>query len=109
MTGRVLVLTATDDHEVAVSLARGVVQARLAASAQVIGPNTSFYWWDGRPVETEEWQILIKSTQERFPMLEAHIRTHHNYELPGIIAIEIAAGSADYLTWISDETRQADV
>lgn len=94
-----------DDGDSAERLARGITAARLGASAQIVGPIKSFYWWKGDLVEAREWQVNIKTTRERLSELEAHIKEHHSYETPGIIATEISWGSREYLDWITAETR----
>lgn len=99
------VLTTVDNEDAAEQLARGVIAARLAGCAQVIGPIKSFYWWQGELEEAREWQIVMKTTSERLSELEAHIKATHSYEIPEIIATEIPWGSRDYLDCISAETR----
>jgi periplasmic divalent cation tolerance protein len=99
------VVTAIDSEEAAVRLARGITGARLAASVQIVGPIRSLYWWQGKIDDEREWQLTIKTTSERLPALEAHIKENHSYETPGIIATEILWGSREYLDWIRTETR----
>jgi periplasmic divalent cation tolerance protein len=52
--------------------------------------------------------LLIKTTTERLPELEQHIKDNHSYETPEIIAAEIPWGSREYLGWVSAETRRTD-
>jgi periplasmic divalent cation tolerance protein len=99
------VLTTTDSRDAAQQIARAVVEARVAACAQVVGPIVSTYWWNGVVETTEEWQILMKTTAERYAALEAAIRQAHNYDVPEIIAMPITDGDADYLSWVDAETR----
>ena len=49
--------------------------------------------------------MLIKSTAEAYPALEAAIRAGHPYELPEIIAVPIERGLPAYLDWITAETN----
>ena len=105
MSDFVQVVTAIDREESAERLARGIAGARLAASVQIVGPIKSFYWWKGELVEAREWQLTMKTTSDRLPELEAHIKQNHSYETPGIIATEIPWGSREYLDWITAETR----
>lgn len=104
MTSYLTVLTTTDTQEAAATLADSAVRARLAACAQIVGPVTSVYWWEGKVDHAQEWQVVYKTTTDRYPALEAHIKAEHTYDVPEIIATPIAAGSAAYLTWLSDET-----
>ena len=69
MTDFVQVSTATETREQAVLLAESVVRARLAAGAQVVGPVTSVFWHLGEFGTGEEWQLLLKTTAERYPAL----------------------------------------
>ncbi|RBQ21716.1 divalent-cation tolerance protein CutA [Spongiactinospora rosea] len=105
MAGYVQVLTTVDDEEKGVALAQGIVEARLAACVQVVGPITSVYRWEGAVEQAREWQLLIKTTCDRFGELEAYIKANHGYDTPEIIATPIVAGSAEYLSWIGAETR----
>jgi periplasmic divalent cation tolerance protein len=81
------------------------VEERLAACAQVLGPLTSTYRWQGAVETADEWYCHLKTTAERWPALEARLRALHPYDVPEIIALPIAAGSRAYLDWITAETR----
>ncbi|HEX4060750.1 MAG TPA: divalent-cation tolerance protein CutA [Streptosporangiaceae bacterium] len=98
------VQTTTDSRAEAMELGRSAVQARLAACAQVAGPVASTYWWEGGIERAEEWLVLLKLPAARFSELAAFITERHSYDEPEIVAIPIVAGSAPYLTWISEET-----
>jgi periplasmic divalent cation tolerance protein len=97
----VQVLTTIDSAEAAERLARSIVDARLAACVQVVGPIRSVYRWQGEVCAEQEWQCLAKTTSERVDPLVEHIRAIHSYDLPEIIATPITGGSADYLAWLS--------
>jgi len=96
--------TTTDSRELALKIAKSTVEARLAACAQVVGPIASTYRWQGFVEQADEWLVLLKTTRERFDGLAEHIRGEHTYETPEILAFPVAAGSEDYLRWISAET-----
>jgi periplasmic divalent cation tolerance protein len=104
VAGHIQVLTTTDSREAAVVVADAVVQARAAACAQIVGPIFSTYWWQGAVERAEEWQVLMKTTAERYPDLEKAVRAAHTYDVPEIIATPIISGGADYLGWIDSET-----
>jgi periplasmic divalent cation tolerance protein len=109
MAEYVQVLTTVDSADAAIRLARSITEARLAACVQIAGPIRSVYWWQESIEDAQEWQLLIKSTVEKFPALETHIKINHSYDTPEIIALDVVAGSREYLNWISDETRRSDV
>ncbi|MFE6281596.1 divalent-cation tolerance protein CutA [Streptomyces sp. NPDC057877] len=100
------VLTTTDAADKARTLARGAVAAKLAACAQVEGPITSVYRWEGEVRADQEWRVLYKTTTERYRELEAHIKSVHDYDTPEIIATPVTHGSDAYLAWVSAETSE---
>lgn len=98
------VLTTIDSAQKAEALARGAVEARVAACAQVSGPVTSVYRWEGEVRTEPEWQVLLKTTAAGYGALEAHLRAAHDYDTPEIIATPVVRGGADYLAWVAAET-----
>lgn len=99
----VVLVTAGTEAE-AKAIAQTLVQSRLAACVNFY-PIQSVYTWDGETHQDPEWQLVIKTTLERFTELEALIRDIHSYDVPEIIALPIQAGSAPYLTWMAEQTR----
>ncbi|HET8841854.1 MAG TPA: divalent-cation tolerance protein CutA [Ktedonobacteraceae bacterium] len=105
MTDIIEVRTTTDDREGAHQIAQALVTQRLAACAQISGPITSIYWWEGEISETDEWVCTVKTRKELYAAVEQAIRQNHTYQEPEIIAIEVGAGSASYLNWVTRETQ----
>ena len=105
MTKTVLVLTTVADNERAEQIARTLVDEHLAACVNVHGPMTSFYRWKGAVERDAERQLVIKTTRDRLPALEARLKALHTYELPEFIVLPIDDGSADYLGWIVDSVH----
>ncbi len=97
------VITTTASREDADRISRRLVETRLAACVQIIGPITSIYRWKGRIETAGEWLCLIKSRWERYGSIERTIRSLHTYEIPEIIAVPVNAGSRDYLEWLGNE------
>jgi periplasmic divalent cation tolerance protein len=104
MSEYVQAITTTDSERGAAALARGAVEARLAACAQVHGPMSSTYWWRGEVETATEWQVVLKTTAAAYPALEAHLKAAHGYEIPEVVMVPITAGNPDYLAWIDQET-----
>jgi periplasmic divalent cation tolerance protein len=109
MSEYVQALTTVDSEDEGMRLGRGIVDARLAACVQIVGPIRSLYWWQGNVEDAQEWQLLVKTTAELVPALQEHIKANHSYDTPEIIVTPITAGNPDYLNWISEETRQTGV
>jgi periplasmic divalent cation tolerance protein len=99
------VLTTAGSEQEAERIASALVEGRLAACVQVLGPIASRYRWHGAVEEAREWQCLAKTEAERYPRVEAAIREIHSYEEPEIVAMPIIAGSEGYLGWISDSLK----
>lgn len=102
-----LVLTNLPDRAAAERIAEVLVERRLAACINILAPCRSLYRWKGAVQHDEEHPMLIKTTAERYPALEAAIREAHPYELPEIVAVPIERGLAAYLDWVAAETTPA--
>lgn len=81
-------------------LARLLVEGRLAACVNLIPNLISIYRWQGGVEEASEVLLLIKTTAELLPALEAAVRELHSYEMPEFVILEVAAGSQPYLDWL---------
>lgn len=99
-----MVYVTAPGHDVAVALAEAVVGERLAACANILGPITSVYWWDGKLNRDGEVAMILKTTASHIPALTARIRQLHPYECPCIVAISLDGGNPDFLAWIAAET-----
>ena len=99
-----LVLTNLPDRASAEKLAGTLVEQSLAACVNILAPCRSVYRWKGVLQHDDEHPVMVKTTRERYPALEAAIRAAHPYELPEIIAVPVTAGLPAYLQWVADET-----
>lgn len=100
-----IVLTCLPDRASAEMLAADLVENRLAACVNILQPCRSIYRWKGAVESAEEVPLLIKTTETRYPALEAAIRERHPYEVPEIVAVPVENGLQDYLAWLAAETR----
>ncbi len=89
-------------------LARSAVAARLAASAQVLGPATSVYWHLGELGTGQEWQAVLKTTTSRYPELHEHLLSEHPWENPEITAVEIIGATDAYFDWLKRTVESLD-
>ena len=103
--GVIAVLTNLPDSDSAFNLARELVHLRLVACANVLSPVTSFYRWEGKQEQAGEHPVLLKTTADRYPEVEAAIRRLHPYSVPEIVAWPIERGLPAYLDWVEQETR----
>ncbi|MEV4760568.1 divalent-cation tolerance protein CutA [Micromonospora sp. NPDC049559] len=107
MTEYLEVATATETREAAVELAESAVAARLAGSAQVLGPVASVFWHLGEQGAGEEWRLLLYTTASRYEALEAHLLERHPWRNPQLSATPIVRGSAAYLEWLDRTVSDA--
>src|SRR5262245_64888386 len=102
----ILILTTMPDDDRAETLARTLVDERLAACVNVHGPMTSTYRWKGAVEREAERQLIIKTTSDRVAALEKRLKEVHPYELPEFIVVRGEA-SETYGTWVREHTRSA--
>ncbi len=81
-------------------IARQLVAEKLAACANVLPGVTSVYVWEEKMEESEETLMLLKTRRERYAALETRLRALHPYEVPEIVAVDIAAGLPACLQWV---------
>jgi len=88
----------------ATRIADVLLDARLAACVQIVGPIESRYWWQGAREQATEWVCLVKTQTALVDDIVATVRAHHSYATPEVIATPIVAGDAAYLAWLAAET-----
>lgn len=99
----VQIITTTGKKEDAEKIASYLVERKLAACVQIVGPITSIYRWKENTETAQEWQCVIKSREDLYGKIEEAIKALHSYEVPEIIVVPIIAGSGDYLEWLQGE------
>lgn len=102
----VVVLVTTASAEEGARLGRTLVEERLAACANVVGPMRSIYRWQGAVEEADEHLVLLKARGADVAALETRVRALHSYDVPEVIALPVTAGSAPYLAWLAESTAR---
>ena len=105
MTEYIQVITTVEHKADAEKIAKNLLEKRLTACAQIIGPMTSYFHWQGKLDSAQEYLCLIKSRDDLFQELEAAIINIHPYEVPEIVATPITKGGKDYLNWLAAEVK----
>jgi periplasmic divalent cation tolerance protein len=109
MTSRenfVVVLVTAGSADEAVGIGRALVADRLAACVNVVPSVRSIYRWQGAVEEADEHLLLAKARAADVPAIEVRVRELHSYELPEILALPVAGGSAAYLAWLGQSTER---
>jgi|SRR5580765_459404 len=96
----------TGSREEAGKIAGALVEKRLAACVQIVGPIVSTFRWEGRVQDAEEFLLLCKVPDERLEEATALIEELHSYDVPEVLAFEVAHGSRSYLDWVAAETTE---
>ena len=106
MTHVAVCVTAPSRAE-AEAIGRALVEARLAASVNIVPAVTSLYWWEGTLREGAEAMLWAKTRAGLVERLTAKVKALHSYACPCVIALPITGGNPDYLAWIDAETLPA--
>jgi periplasmic divalent cation tolerance protein len=102
MTDARVVLTTVALHETAITMARTLVEERLAACVNVSPGVESIYWWQGKIEQSLEYVLMIKTTAGKIGALRERVMKLHPYEVPEFVVLPIESGSEAYLNWISE-------
>jgi len=98
-----LVVWITAPPDLAPTLARSIIEARLAACV-AITPIRSIYRWQGQTHDEPEVQLVVKTSSARFESLRAHVRANHTYQLPEILALPVVEADREYLAWLKADS-----
>jgi len=99
-----LVLVTAGNEERAARIAHALVEERLAACVNLIGPVRSIYRWREAIEDEREVLMIIKTRKALYPRLELRIRELHGYEVPEIVALAPDAADQPYLAWLMHST-----
>lgn len=89
------------------TIAHSLVEERLAACVNIVGPVRSIYRWRGQIENASEYMLVIKAQTRHVAQLERRVGELHSYDVPEIVAVRLAAGSKPYLTWLAESTGLA--
>ncbi|NIS81960.1 MAG: divalent cation tolerance protein CutA [Anaerolineales bacterium] len=102
----VLVTTATRDE--AEKITPRLLEQKLIACANIIGPVSSVFWWKGKINRESEFLVLMKTRLDLFEKVAKTIKQMHSYEEPEIIAVPITKGEQSYLNWLNSSLEKGE-
>jgi periplasmic divalent cation tolerance protein len=105
MTGKIVVFTTCASAPEAETIARALVEKRLAACVNILAGARSIYRWRGAIEDGAEVLLVIKSRRDLFDELRSEIEKLHSYETPEVLALEVTAVSPAYLAWLDAELK----
>lgn len=97
------IYTTTGNQADADQLARLLVEKRLAACVQVEGPIRSTYRWQDAIESSEEWRLLIKTSESKAETVNQVLLDSHPYDEPEILCFSFCAGSKGYVAWAKQQ------
>jgi len=96
----IAVFVMTANREEAEKVARHLVDEKLIACTNIIGPVLSFFWWAMKVERAEEYLLLMKTRSDLFEKLSDEVKILHSYDVPEIVAMPIVNGSKAYMEWL---------
>lgn len=105
MDQSIVVYVSVASEQESLTIARTLVEERLAACVSLFPQIRSIYRWEGKICDEPECYLIIKTRQRLFQTLQERIKTLHSYVVPEIIALPIVEGLESYLEWIHRETE----
>lgn len=105
MTDKKIILSTTGSRDEAEKIARALVERKLAACVNIVGPIESVYRWKDAVETSEEFLLIIKTTAAAYVPVRDLIRLLHSYELPECVQLSIEDGLPKYLEWIGESVE----
>jgi periplasmic divalent cation tolerance protein len=101
----IIALVTTASKAEAEKISQSLLEAKLVACANIVGPVVSHFHWGEKVERAEEFLLLMKSRSDLFEKLSQAVAALHSYEVPEIIALPIVAGSKAYMDWLATSLR----
>jgi periplasmic divalent cation tolerance protein len=100
--GTVIALTTVGRDFDARTLARVLVEARVAACVNILPGVHSVYRWEGRVTSEDEQLLVMKTTRDRVDALREKMSSLHPYEVPEFVVLEMDSVADAYRQWIEE-------
>jgi periplasmic divalent cation tolerance protein len=100
------VIVTADSEEWLVSFTRSLVEDRLVACGQHIGPIRSIYRWAGAIHDDRELRVALHTRSSLVQHIIERGRQSHPYDVPCVLALPVQAGNPDYVSWVIQETSE---
>ncbi len=102
----IVMLTTVGDEEQGNLIAGELVRRRQAACVNMVPGVKSFYRWEGKVCHDAEILLVIKTLDTEVDAVTATIQELHEYDLPEILAFDVARGEPGFLEWIAGSVGQ---
>ena len=99
MSNFLVIYVTYPSQEVAQEIVGKLLEAKLIACANMY-PMQSMYLWEGEIKNEKEWVSIMKSTTEKWSILEKEIAALHPYDIPCITKWSANANES-YQEWVN--------
>lgn len=102
----IVALSTAPDEATARRIARQLVEESIVACVNLVPAVASIYRWQGRIEDGRECAMVIKTTRAAWPRLKLRLPELHPYEVPELLALDVADGLAPYLAWVDASVKE---
>lgn len=102
----VLITTTVENKADAERMTELLLQGKKIACAQIAGPLTSLYRWQGKVTSATEFSLSLKTVPGAADEVRDILNREHPYELPEIIVQHVDDTSTEYARWVYEEVGQ---
>ena len=99
----VMVYMTARNRKEAATIGRTLVEKKLAACANILGPIESFYRWEGKLCHDREVAFIAKTRADVLERLIVEVKALHSYQCPCIVSWPIGKGYAPYVRWLDEQ------
>lgn len=97
----IVVLVTASSKQEAEKIAQHLLEEKLVACVNIVGPVFSRFYWAEKIDCAEEYLMLMKTKADLFEAVATKVKALHSYEVPEVVALPVVAGASGYLAWLS--------
>ena len=100
-----LFYTTVSSREMALPIAKSLLEKRLVACANILPAHTALYYWNEKLQTENEHILILKTTQTRALQVESELKHLHPYESPCLLQFEASASNQKFYDWVKEQTN----
>ena len=86
-------------------IGRQLVEERLAACVNLLGPCHSIYRWQGKVEDAQEAAAIFKTSAGGADALVQRLAELHSYDVPAAVVWPISLAQPPYAEWVLETIR----
>ena len=96
----VLFLTCADKNEVE-KIVESLLEKKLIVCAKSFPVNSTFFW-ENKIDSSEEFFVVMDSSEELFDKVETEVKRLHSYDTPNLTAVSVTKTSKGVAEWMKE-------